>query len=74
MAACAVAIAAVWLGVLPLAAKTDGVRRMIERNELRGIDPSAKFYSELPAMEGIIDRMDGVSRRRGDAFWLRNAE
>jgi hypothetical protein len=33
------------------------MRAYIERNESAGIDPAAKFYSEVPAMPGILARV-----------------
>jgi hypothetical protein len=60
------AIAVVWLIVLPRVAALPTVRAHIQRNEQAGIDPSAKFYSELPAMPRIIDQIE-AARRAGDA-------
>ncbi|MBA3480802.1 MAG: hypothetical protein H0T51_03210 [Pirellulales bacterium] len=74
LALCIAAIAAGWLLLLPWAARTPSVRGMIERNESLGIDPSAKFYSELPAMPAILDRVTEIRRRHGDAFELRNVD
>jgi hypothetical protein len=42
---------------------------MIERNERLGIDPSAKFYTELPAMPWVRQRMAAVWAEGSDAFW-----
>jgi hypothetical protein len=66
---CAGVIAAVWLVVLPYISQQAGVRTYIERNETLGIDPSAKFYTELPAMPALLDRAESVRRRNRDAFW-----
>lgn len=49
--------AIIWLVVLPLAAETPAIERYIERNEQLGIDPGAKFYSELPVMPSIWKRL-----------------
>lgn len=46
-AVCALVVAIVWLGLLPLVARQLPVRRHIERLEDRGIDPSAMFYTEV---------------------------
>jgi hypothetical protein len=69
LAACLAALAACWLLALPLAARTPTVRGMVERNERLGIDPSAKFYSELPAMPRVRQRMEAVRAAGGEAFW-----
>ncbi|MBX3413354.1 MAG: hypothetical protein KF708_11745 [Pirellulales bacterium] len=59
-----VALAAlVWLVVLPTLGNVPSVRAYIEYNERAGIDPSAKFYSELPAMRQFIDRATAAQRR-----------
>jgi hypothetical protein len=62
-------VAVVWLGALPRVGSTSRVHRYIERNESLGIDPSAKFYTELPLMPATIDRVDAARRRDAPAFW-----
>jgi hypothetical protein len=57
LAACVAVIAGVWLLVLPRVATLPAVRARIERNEAAGIDPAAKFYSEVPAMPRILARV-----------------
>jgi hypothetical protein len=64
LALCIAGISAAWLVLLPWAAETPPVRSMIERNELLGINPSAKFYSELPAASEIVR---DVRRRREES-------
>jgi hypothetical protein len=63
LAACALAMAIVWLAVLPALARIDRVQATIARNEALGIDASAKFYSELPAMPRILRRMKAMKMR-----------
>ena len=63
------AIAAVWLGILPAVAQVSSVSRMIRRQEAHGVDPSAKFYSELPAMPMITQRVDQIREENAAAFW-----
>lgn len=46
-----------WLAVLPAVGRLPSVREHIARNDSLQIDPSAKFYSELPAMPGLLDRI-----------------
>lgn len=47
------AVIVLWGVVLPWVATWPGMAARIERNAERGIDPSAKFYSEL---EGFSSR------------------
>lgn len=67
LGACLLAIAGVWLAVLPAIARTDRVRATIARNEALGIDASAKFYSELPAMPRIMQQMKTMRSRGAGA-------
>ncbi len=68
LAACLV-IAGVWFVLLPELGRMRAVREHIERNVRNGIDPSAKFYTELPGMPLILERVDSAHRRDGAAFW-----
>lgn len=68
LASCAI-LAIVWLIVLPAVARIPAVRAHIARNAASGIDPSAKFYSELPGMSVILERVDSAHRRSGAVFW-----
>jgi hypothetical protein len=61
--ACVAAVAVGWLAVLPLVGKLPAVRTMIDRNNSLGVDPSAKFYSELPAMPRLVDQVRDARRR-----------
>ena len=63
LAAAVAVIAAVWLGVLPWVARQPGIRSYVERNDALGIDPSAKFYTELPLMPELFDRVESIQRR-----------
>jgi hypothetical protein len=58
-----IAIAVIWLAVLPFLGEQSDIRAYVERNEALGIDPTAKFYTELPAMPDIFDRMQSAQRR-----------
>jgi len=70
LAVCLSAIAAIWLLILPALAEVSIIRRMIDRHEADGVDPSAKFYSELPAMPMISQRVDEIRRAQPEAFGL----
>jgi len=61
-------IALVWLCGLPLLGSRPAIRDYIHANESLGIDPSAKFYTELPGMPDFYDRTDSARRRHAAAF------
>jgi hypothetical protein len=74
LATCVIAFAVCWLLLLPLAAQQPAIHNYIERNERLGVDPSAKFYSELPAMPAIADRVDQIRNQHALAFWTRSVQ
>lgn len=51
-----VSIAVIWCAVLPWYANTEEMQQQLEFLDDRGIDPSAMFYTELEAMDGILNR------------------
>ncbi|MEW4531284.1 hypothetical protein [Maioricimonas sp. JC845] len=53
----------VWLVVLPRVALVPAVQSRNEWLDERGIDPAAMYYTELEAMEPILQRLE--RRRRG---------
>ena len=71
LAICLAVIAAIWLVLLPAIAQVSTVRTMIDRHEAHGVDPSAKFYSELPAMPMISRQVDEIRRAKPAAFELK---
>lgn len=58
--ACVAALGVCWLVALPWAADAPAVHEMISRNERLGINPAVKFYSELPMMPRIRQRLKDV--------------
>lgn len=62
LAAVVAAAAAVWLAFLPWLARQPAVQERLRWLEVHGIDPSATFYTELPAMQEILRRQ----RNRAD--------
>lgn len=58
---CAALLAVVWLAVLPFIGRQPGIDAYIQQNERLGIDPSAKFYTEIPAMPELYEQ---VQRKR----------
>ena len=64
-------VALVWLVVLPLIGEQPAVSRHIAEQQRLGIDPSAKFYSELEFLPPVVHRMERLhllqkSWRAGD--------
>lgn len=57
---CAVvfSIGLIWLVVLPWTARRPIVRQRLDFLDKRGIDPSAMFYTELDAMDRILDKVE----------------
>ncbi|MCO8121395.1 hypothetical protein NHH03_06575 [Stieleria sp. TO1_6] len=51
-------IAAVWGIVLPMLSKSDVVRARRAWLQQQRIDPAAMYYTELPMMDNILDRID----------------
>ncbi|HWC91180.1 MAG TPA: hypothetical protein VG433_16040 [Pirellulales bacterium] len=68
--AAAATLAAIWLGVLPYIGRRPPIRAYIERNDSQGIDPSAKFYTELPGMPRFAAQIEDARRRDGAAFGM----
>jgi len=66
--ACTAVLALVWLFALPLLGSRPAIRRYTNRNESLGVDPAAKFYTELPGMPDFYDRTDSARRRSAGAF------
>lgn len=63
LVAAAALLAAVWLLLLPRVAQQQTVRDTIERNERLGINPAAKFYTELPCMPGMYYQVQRALQR-----------
>jgi hypothetical protein len=52
-----VVLAIIWFALLPFLGRQPSIASYIQRNERLGIDPSAKFYTEVPAAPELIERM-----------------
>ena len=63
----------VWTITLPWVAECPVVRRRIERLDRKGIDPSAMFYTDLPAMENILKQVSEINENHPGLFWRREA-
>ena len=51
-------IAVVWLIVLPWVSSLPGQKKNIEWLREQRIDPSARYYTEVEAMEPILERLN----------------
>ena len=60
-------ITLLWCIVLPWLSARPLVRERLEFLEQRGIDPSAMFYTELEAMDAILERLEGRQNLQNDA-------
>jgi hypothetical protein len=69
LAVAVLVLAVVWLGILPAVGNRPEVRRYIDQNRRQGINPSAKFYTELPVMPHIRRRMEETRRRNDVPGW-----
>ena len=63
-------VAIAWLGVLPAIATRPLVKARLDELDARGIDPSAMYYSELPAMDEVQVRFARFHREHADALWV----
>ena len=62
-------IALVWSMLLPWIAERPLIARRLDELDRQGIDPSAMFYSELPAMEEVRLGLDRLRRDQPRLFW-----
>lgn len=53
-----IAIAIFWCVVLPWYADQPAMRQHLQFLDDRGIDPSAMFYTELDAMDAILEKIE----------------
>jgi hypothetical protein len=67
-----VAIMAVWLVVLPAVGELASVRQRIEGNHAAGINPTAVFYTDHPAMADIERRIAAKVDAPSAWFWKRS--
>lgn len=51
-------IALMWLVVLPWLSRRPAVNSHLRDLDHRGIDPSAMYYTDLPVMDRILDRLE----------------
>lgn len=65
--------AGVWLVLLPAVGNLPAVKAHIARNEALGIDPSAKFYTEVDAVRTARVGLESLGRRDAGVLWNRTA-
>jgi len=63
------AIAGVWLGLLPKLARHPTVQQRQAVFAARGIDPAAMFYTELELLDSPHNRLRQWQRQNPDALW-----
>lgn len=51
-------LAVVWLGILPWYSRQPAMEAHLQWLDERGIDPSAMYYTELEAMQPILQRLE----------------
>lgn len=64
-------IAGVWLGVLPRVAQYEPVARDLQFLESRGIDPSARYYTDQPIGWRSAAAIEEKVNSSPAAFWGR---
>jgi hypothetical protein len=64
LALCGLLVGLVWLVVFPWIAARPSVHARIEWLAERRIDPSAMYYTEVDAMQPILDRLNRRERGR----------
>ncbi len=55
---CAMALAAVWLGVLPALSAVPSQKGWINWLKEKKVDPSALYYTEVEALEPVLERLN----------------
>ena len=69
LGACVSLILVMWLVILPAAGRTELLTRRIQFLESRGIDPSARFYTDQEAGWRNAKIMEGKLQQFPAAFW-----
>ncbi|HEY4310652.1 MAG TPA: hypothetical protein VGN12_14475 [Pirellulales bacterium] len=65
LAVAIVAVAVLWLKILPAVGRQPAVQDYVRHNEELGIDPAAKFYTELPCLPAALHRVErSLSRQQ----------
>lgn len=62
-------IVVIWLLVLPALGHLTSVRKRIDGNHAAGINPTAVFYTDHPAMADIERRIDAKVNAPSAWFW-----
>jgi len=59
LTAATICVGLIWCVLLPWLAEFQVVEERLKFLDDRGIDPSAMYYTELDAMDAILDRIEG---------------
>ena len=70
----AFAILVVWMLVLPWIQSRHALSVRIDELDRRRIDPTALYYTDLEAMEGLEANITSIRRAHPDAFWTIRAD
>lgn len=60
LAACCGIVAVIWLYALPWWAQQPGMAAHLQSLEDQGIDASAMFYTELDALDPVLQRLEAT--------------
>lgn len=52
-------IALMWMVALPWVSQAPRIQQHLDWLEEHQLDPSARYYTDLPAMEPILNQLDG---------------
>ena len=70
-------LAVVWLVALPWVGARPLMQADLRRQQARGINPGAMFYTELEALPPIVRHVEQLRKSHPEAFWsprLRSGE
>ena len=67
---CLSLVALIWLTILPAVSRHPSLQAEIRDRKARKIDADAMFYTELEAMDDILERVDNFHRTHPTALWL----
>lgn len=69
LGATVLAIAVVWMFVLPWVGSRPSVRARIEYLDRQGVDPAALYYTDIEAMGRVESNFAAIRQANPDAFW-----
>lgn len=63
------AIGMIWCGALPLIARRPAISARLDELAAQGIDASAMYYTELPAMDAVLGVLREFHERHPADLW-----